>query len=104
MGSIGYCSFRVFWFLVLVVTDMKNVHINKAHYFRMIILAKYGATNGLEGLEFHSSCVAQPTVWPWSFSSPPLGRRWPLVLSPTQRLCRDASPSGWSFRSDLWRG
>jgi hypothetical protein len=34
--------------MVLVVTDMKNVHINKAHYFR-IILAKYGAANGLEG-------------------------------------------------------
>jgi hypothetical protein len=49
MGSMGYCSFRGFWFLVLVVTDMKNVHINKAHYFRMIILAKYGAANGLEG-------------------------------------------------------
>ena len=48
MGSIGYCSFRVFWFLVLVVTDMKNVHINKAHYFR-IITVKHGATNGLEG-------------------------------------------------------
>jgi hypothetical protein len=49
MGSMGYCSFRGFWFLVLVVTDMKNVHINKEHYFRMIILAKYGAANGLEG-------------------------------------------------------
>ena len=91
MGSIGYLSFRGFWFLVLVVTDMKNVHINKAHYFRMIISAKYGAVSGLEGQEFHSSCVAQPTVWLWSFSSPPLGRRWPLVLSPTQRPSWDAT-------------
>ena len=49
MGSIGYYSLRDFWFLVLVVTDMENVHIKKAHYFRMIISLKYGATNGLEG-------------------------------------------------------
>jgi hypothetical protein len=49
MGSIGYCSFRVIWLLVLVLTDMKNVHINKAHYFRKKISAKYGAASGLEG-------------------------------------------------------
>lgn len=49
MGSIGYYSLRDFWFLVLVVTDMENVYINKAHYFRMIITVKHGATTGREG-------------------------------------------------------